>query len=520
MITKITNYIKGILNKTPMYLLVGYVLMFYTAYSFILSFLGKLDFTPLSLLYSLVILLFICIGLNFACAKLYKLPVQHQSSLITALILFLIFVPAESTENILALVLAATVATLSKYIFVWRNTHIFNPAAIGIFATTIFSMGSAFWWVGNFYFLPIILIGGFIIIYKTRRFELFYAGLISSLLAIGLQSYFYNLNLLDLLYSTYFSGPIIFFLTIMLTEPHTIAKNKNQQIFYGFLIPILPTLAGFTNIFNLAPESSLLIGNILSFVFSKRERFVLKLKSISKLNDSTFEYIFDNYTNKFKNFKFKAGEYLEWTLDHKNPDNRSIRRYFTISSAPGSGEIKFATKFPPADESTFKKALKEIKIGDKVYATQLGGDFLLPKNSKTNLALIAGGIGITPFISQLRDLENKQEHRNITLFYCVRGFADIAYVEEIKNIINTDKINLRIVFVVGEENKSLEESYKNFFYEYGFLKMEILNKYLQNLTNTQFYISGPNSLVDMLKTALHTSKVSNNNIHTDYFPGF
>ena len=529
-----------------MYSLVVYVLLIYVAASFPLAYFNKIAFTPISLLYSLLILFTICIGLNFILAKIKNLPFQYESSIITAITLYLILVPAEDTNTSISLCVAAVVATLSKYILVWRNTHIFNPAALGIFvSSSLFGFGTAFWWVGNVYFFPLILLGGLIVLQKTRRYELVISALVATLLGAILTSYLNDFNFIYVIYSVFLAGPAIYFLSPMLQEPHTIAKNKFQQIIYGFLIVILPTVfaimswkIGWISMdFTLA----LLIGNVFSFIISHRQRLVLRLKRVDKLTENISEFVFGTDSSKFK---FKAGEYMEWALPHSKSDSRSVRRYFTISSSPAqvknNNEICFATKFPTETEtqkmSSFKKALLNMKVGDTMFATQLGGDFLLPKSKNINLALIAGGIGVTPYISQIRnenDLQiekpNTKNIRNITLFYSCRSMNEVAYLDLFREIISKNTINLRVILVIGDGVVGLSgQESRNIFIESGYLNDIILNKYLQDFKNTEFYLSGPNIMVDKLCTTLGEcnptgtgqSRIHNSKIHTDYFPGF
>ena len=65
----------------------------------------------------------------------------------------------------------------------------------------------------------------------------------------------------------------------------------------------------------------------------------------------------------------------------------------------------------------------------EIVASHLAGDFVLPRNPKTKLVFIAGGIGITPFRSMLRYLLDKHEVRPIVLFYSNRTVNDIVYVD-------------------------------------------------------------------------------------------
>jgi ferredoxin-NADP reductase/Na+-translocating ferredoxin:NAD+ oxidoreductase RnfD subunit len=499
-----------------MYTLVFQVLTIFTIFSFIESYFGLIDFKIIPMLGSLLLLLAICVGLNFALAKIVKLPVQHTSSIITALILFLILVPLESLEMFYALTLAGIVATLSKYFITFRNTHIFNPAALGIFAVSVSGFGSAYWWVGNYYMFPLLLVGGYIIIRKIRRETLALSAFLSVILFILAISLYNGLNFLEVFPQAFFSGPIVFFIIIMLTEPHTIANTKAQQIFYGFLILfVIPLITRVFEFNAFGPETALLIGNAFSFFASYRTRLVLKLKNIEKLNEEVFEYSFEKiYPGN--SIKFIPGQYAEWSLPHTNSDDRGMRRYLTISSAPDK-DISFATRFPMGPVSSWKTSLKKMSIGDKMFATQFGGDFILPKDENEKIVWIAGGIGITPFISQLRHiLGTNGTKRDITLFYCVRTKKDTAFKPLLDQAV--EKLGLKLVYVVGDKaDQTSVEGMQNV--EYGYMSDIILEKYTTG-SDYSYYISGPNMMVDMVKKILRSKNIGVGKIHTDYFPGF
>lgn len=493
-----------------MYKLVIYGLIAIIITVFIESFLKIIPYSPLSLFVSLIICIFSCLLINYILAKLFKLPVQYESSLITSLIIFLIILPAHYSVFI-----ACFFAIISKYIFTIRDTHIFNPAAVGIFTVTALGFGTSFWWVGSVYLLPIVLLVSLIIIRKTGKTTMFWSGILAAFAGVLISAYFLDLSLIDTLYYTFISGPIIFFLGIMLTEPHTVTKNLNQQIFYSSIIILIPFLSNVLHLFlntpNITLELSLLIGNIISFVISDQKRHILKLESITKLNPDTFEYNFiNNDPNKKNVFNFKSGEYAEWSLDHTKPDFRGIRRYFTISSAPNINnndekQISFATKFPTNNPSTFKQNLLNLKIGQIIYATQISGDFILPEKKLKKIIMIAGGIGITPFISQLRDLINKNNKNQlqIILFYCTKSVEDCVYTDLLEKARNV--LDLKIVNV------------------HGILTKEILTSNIDKYENLEYFISGPNIMVDMVKNLLNKINVEKkvkNHVHTDYFPGY
>jgi len=70
-----------------------------------------------------------------------------------------------------------------------------------------------------------------------------------------------------------------------------------------------------------------------------------------------------------------------------------------------------------------------MKVGDTIVASQLSGEFILPADESKKLVFLAGGIGITPFRSQIKYLIDTKQKRDIILFYSNRTPADIAYKE-------------------------------------------------------------------------------------------
>ena len=122
----------------------------------------------------------------------------------------------------------------------------------------------------------------------------------------------------------------------------------------------------------------------------------MKLKLIEKRNETKdiITFIFEPE----KKFKWRAGQYLILSTDHKNPDNRGKMRFFTISSAPFENNPSITTRINKINSSSFKKALTALKIGSVINAKGPDGDFVI-KNINKKYIFIAKGVGITPFIS-------------------------------------------------------------------------------------------------------------------------
>ena len=103
---------------------------------------------------------------------------------------------------------------------------------------------------------------------------------------------------------------------------------------------------------------------------------------------------------------------------------------FSIAAAPGDGgTVKFGIRLPEKS-SSFKKALLALEPGAKVTGTSVGGDFLLPDDD-SKLLLVAGGIGITPYIAQLEHLRATGATRDVAVVYAIASKDDLAYAAEL-----------------------------------------------------------------------------------------
>src|SRR3989338_2224947 len=488
-------FLDKFLNSITTYRLVLNSLVFLTAISVILAAFDRLRYswTVTVMVPSLLALLAACYFSNFIFSKVFNVPVNAESSLITAFILFLILAPADTSKQIMILVIAGVVAMASKYLLAPFRKHLFNPAAFAAATLYIFGLDSAVWWVGDPWMLPFVFITGFLIVRKIKRFSMVVSFFVAWLLSLS----FFGRAIFSSFQSFFFAlGPILFYATIMLTEPITTPPTKKLQWIYGALNGLLLNVPIRLGGFSATPEIVLMIGNVLSYATGSRRRYELTLKGKNEIAKDVCEFVF----TPDRKINFKPGQYLEWTLAHDKKDSRGNRRYFTIASSPTEGDVKLGVKYnnPP---SSFKRALFTMQDGDTFGAGQLGGDFVMPRDTTKKLVFIAGGIGITPFRSMIRFLLDKNERRDITLFYATKTEAEIAYRDiftEAKN-----KLGIKTEYIVGR-----------------FIDDEFVRRVVPDYHERIFYISGPDAMVNTFKKMLLKMNVPRRSIITDYFPGF
>lgn len=494
-----------------MYRLVLYCLKVIALCTIVLSFFGLVPFSPLELITSLIVIAFVTWSVNVICSKILRVPTNVESYAITGLILFLILSPGASVSTLTILVIAGVVAILSKYILVIHHTHIANPAAFGAFALSLVGLGGGVsWWVGMPVLTPVVAICGLLIVRKIRRAHVFFAFLFTSLATTVVGGLLQGNDIGGLLSGIIIGGTLMFFGTVMLTEPLTMPSRRLWQIVYGCIVGVLFSSGINVGSWYMTPELSLIVGNVVAFAVSPKFRLKLSLKKKRELAPDIYEFEF----LPSNTIPFHAGQYLEWTLAHDTPDARGNRRYFTIASSPTESTIKIGVRMAQDRSSTFKHALQSISEGDVIFASHVAGDFVLPPDSSQKVVFIAGGIGVTPYRSMIQYLVDTNDNRDTTLFYATNNAQSFVYSDVFNQA--QQSIGLRMVQVLSGA-KDIPQGWTG---EVGYITADMIKKYVPAVHQYTFYLSGPHGMVEAYKKMLTDAEVPLSHIRTDYFPGF
>jgi len=500
--------IDDFLNKITMYRLVLYYLITLLVTAAVFGFFAILPYNPANLAFSTLLILAVCWITNTVFVKGFGAIPNVESVYITGLILALIITPVAPTDyaGVGFIIFAGAWAMASKFIFAIGKKHVFNPAAFGVALGALVLGQSATWWVGgNLPLLPLVVLGGLLIVRKIHRFDLVAAFGVVSLFTIALTAN--GGNYTNALTQTLLHSAIFFLAFAMLTEPLTMSPSRLSRIVYGALVGLLFAPNIHVGSFYFTPELALLIGNIFVYIVSPKGRFTLTLLNKKELSDGTFEFVFA----PDRKMAFRPGQYLEWTLGHRFSDNRGNRRYFTIASSPTEKEVRLGVKFYKPS-STFKRALWAMKENGTLSASHVAGDFVLPTDKKKKLVFIAGGIGVTPFRSMAQYLVDTKDARPVTLLYSNKVASEIAY----KEVFDTaaQAIGMKTIYALTNEPTPVPGTYN------GFIDAALIAREIPDYRERIFYISGPHGMVEAFKTTLHDMGVSRFHIKSDYFPGF
>lgn len=506
------RFIDAALDRITMYKTVLYVLISYVLIAVFLGFVGLIPYNPIAILFSAFFITTVCLVANIFFAWAYSVPANVESVYITALILALIITPLRTMDDFVffSLAIAASVlAMASKYLITIKKKHIFNPAALAVVITGLALAMPATWWIGTTWMLPFVLVGGLLITRKIRRFDLVLSFGIVAVVTIAAATIFNPAAMFFNLQEAFVTSPIIFFATVMLTEPLTTPPTRKRRIVYGAIVGFLFAPTVHLGSLYTSPELALVAGNVFSYLISPKERLIMRLKKIQKVANDTYHFIF----SRNDKLAFAPGQYMEWTIPDTGADSRGNRRYFTIASSPTERDIMLGVKFYPKP-SSFKRHLATMRPESAIIASQRAGDFTLPSDPKRKLVFIAGGIGITPFRSMLKYLIDTNEQRDIVVLYSNKTIGDVAYTDILDEAY--DALGVRTVYTLTD----LETIPKSWNGQRGFISVAMITREIPDFADRIFYISGPQAMVTRFDDMLKKLGVHASHIKKDFFPGF
>lgn len=216
----------------------------------------------------------------------------------------------------------------------------------------------------------------------------------------------------------------------------------------------------------------------------------LELKKIEHLTNSASTFIFSN-----PGLQWQAGQYMAFILPDVSSILEQYEHWFTISSAPYMSDIHITVRH---SSSPFKQRLLAMRPGDTLYGHTVDGDFCWPLEQDVTPIFIAGGIGVTPFISMLRQRMHEGRSLRATLFYFNRT-SEWLFRDELETMSSIDK--QLVTHYINEKPLSLEP---------------VLAR-SPELQDTIAYLAGPVPMVDRLGQALQGLGVP---IKQDWYFGY
>lgn len=301
------------------------------------------------------------------------------------------------------------------------------------------------------------------------------------------------------------SWPVFFFAGIMLTEPLTLPSKQWHLYAEAVLVAVLFAVPISIGTFETSPIIALLVGNLFAAIVSNRRKVLLKFVKRRRLTPTVDELIFKSAHP----VSFQPGQYMELSLPLRRQDLRGERRMFSITSVPNTNEVTFGVKYS-IPSSAFKEALRSLKPRDAVSVATISGDFVLPRDTSQKIVLVAGGIGVTPFISQLKTYVAQEQARDIVLIYAVRSMSELAYRDEL------ERLGVAVIVVSPDVPKKFPKQWRHI--TAARLDEKIIASAVTDIKNRHAYVSGSPTFVQTLRRDLKRAGVRT--VRTDSFVGY
>ncbi|GAA4477532.1 flavodoxin reductase [Microbacterium panaciterrae] len=493
------------LGRLSMYRLTLYALLLLAVIAVVLSAVGAIAPTPLELVATLALLALATFCTDAVAQALLHIPRRIESSLITALILLFVVQPGANPDQVGGIALAGVVAALSKYVLVWRGRHLLNPAAVGATVLTLLGLGFSAWWVGTPVLAIPVAVLGLIVLWRTERIRVALLFMVVYVLVsgmrLGVQSAAAGLAVDPggILTLVTLQSPMLFLAAFMLSEPLTLPSRRGQQLVVAAVVGVLAGWPISLGIITLGQERALLIGNLLAAILVARSGIGLSIVRRRAVTPTVQELTF----RARRPFRFRPGQYLELQVPHRRPDSRGTRREFSLVSTPADLPFVRIAYRETAQGSTYKRALAVLQTDDVLTATGVWGDFVLPGRD-TPVLLVAAGIGVTPFVSQLAG----RSRTGAVLVLIASAAEECAYLPELAGS------GVRVVVVTPDRPADLPGTAE--WAGGARLDAALLQHLVPDLHSRHAFISGPPRLIAELAPALRGAR----GVTTDAFAGY
>lgn len=213
--------------------------------------------------------------------------------------------------------------------------------------------------------------------------------------------------------------------------------------------------------------------------------------------------------DRTRQLRYEAGQYAAVSFNiYGRPS--TVRCFSIVTSASEKGVLQFAMRI----SGPFTATAAELVIGDEVTVQGPFGDFTLEDGTSQNAVFFAGGIGVTPFISMLRDVTRRSLDMGLTLVYSVQTQDDVPFAAELFEI-EQNHPNVSVIYAIA---RGAVDKFAGKKVLRGTITAEAIDRIMRgNYDPYDFYICGPKGYMNAVKKALLDKQVDTDTIFTEEF---
>jgi predicted ferric reductase len=193
-----------------------------------------------------------------------------------------------------------------------------------------------------------------------------------------------------------------------------------------------------------------------------------------------------------------AGQFFLWRF--LTPSGWARAHPYSLSAPPGSDFLRITIK-GLGDDS---RRAQHLHAGVRVFAEGPYGTFTTDRRKRRKVALIAGGIGITPIRALVESLA--ADPGDVTLLYRVATDDDIAFGKELRRLAERRGVDLRVLVGTDVGDDETDQ-----------LGVPQLRALLPDIARRDVYLCGPPAMVDAVRRRLHRLRVPRAHVHFERF---
>ncbi|MDN3595892.1 ferredoxin--NADP reductase [Zunongwangia endophytica] len=236
----------------------------------------------------------------------------------------------------------------------------------------------------------------------------------------------------------------------------------------------------------------------------------LKIKEVIRETEQAVSLSFEIPAELKEEFKFKAGQYITIKAD---VEGKELRRAYSLCSAPDSQDFKVTVKEVEGGKFSVL-ANNNLKAGDTLEVHPPEGKFILePSETSKNYAAFAAGSGITPILSIIKTVLNKETHSRFILTYGNKSPEDTIFFKELLDLQATypDRLFVEFVFSRARQDNA----------HFGRIETSTVNFVMKNKFKDHpfdaVYLCGPEEMINHVSEVLTSNDIAEENIYYELF---